>query len=65
MNTITITDSILNELATVRIREDHLTALLNEGKVKRQPIFKGSEITGDRLEMKHTDFIDYLNEQAI
>lgn len=57
MNQITIVDSILSELATVTIRADHLAVLINEKKVRRNE--------DHRLEMKHTDFIAYLNEQAL
>lgn len=57
MNQITIVDSILSELATVTIRADHLAVLINEKKVRRNE--------DHMLEMKHTDFIAYLNEQAL
>jgi len=65
MNTIHIVDSILTELATAKVRADHVAAMIADKTIRKIMIHRNGELTDIRLEMSHTDFIAYLNEQAL
>lgn len=63
---VAIVNSMFDAIVEADIRADHVERMAWTKTVMRSEIINAKgEVTGYRLEMKHTDFIAYLNEQAL